>query len=298
MKVLSFGSLNVDYVYKVDHIAAKGETLSSLERNIFCGGKGLNQSVALARAGAETWHAGNIGEHDTFLLDMLTSAGVNVSCVKKLSEIPSGHTIIQNSSDGDNCIILFGGANQEVTKTQAEETIAKFEAGDYIVLQNEINNLHWIMECAHKKGMRIVLNPSPMNEKIFTLPLQYVNWFLLNEIEAAQLSGTDSEEPEVLMRRVAERFPEAGIVLTLGSKGSVCRYRGELVFQDAVQVRAVDTTAAGDTFTGYFIAGIIAGQDIKTCMAKASKAAAVTVTRNGAAPSIPTMREVDQAVLV
>ena len=297
MKVLSFGSLNYDHVYQMDHFVEPKETQSSLAYSRGFGGKGLNQSIALAKAGVEVYHAGKVGYDGQDFIDYLNKYGVNTDYLTKDDSLATGHAIIQICK-GQNCIILFGGANQEVTKTQAEETIAKFEAGDYIVLQNEINNLHWIMECAHKKGMRIVLNPSPMNEKIFTLPLQYVNWFLLNEIEAAQLSGTDSEEPEVLMRRVAERFPEAGIVLTLGSKGSVCRYRGELVFQDAVQVRAVDTTAAGDTFTGYFIAGIIAGQDIKTCMAKASKAAAVTVTRNGAAPSIPTMREVDQAVLV
>ena len=187
MKILNFGSLNVDYVYKLPHIVAKGETISSRSLNIYPGGKGLNQSIALGRAGAEVYHAGAIGEDGKFLVDFLESAGVNTKFIKIHSDIKSGHAIIQNDADGDNCIILYGGANQAITREQIDRTLEEFESGDYLILQNEINELNYIVEKAHQIGMQIVLNPSPMDEKITALPLEYIDYFLLNEIEANQI---------------------------------------------------------------------------------------------------------------
>ena len=191
MKVLNFGSLNIDYVYKVEHIVKRGETLSSQMLNIYPGGKGLNQSVALGKAGIDVWHAGAVGEDGTFLIELLKEAGVDTSYVKILTDIKSGHAIIQNDKEGDNCIVLYGGANQAITKEQVDQTLNRFEEGDYLILQNEINELDYIMEKAHEKGMRIVLNPSPANEMIQKLPLSYVNYFILNEIEAGRILETD-----------------------------------------------------------------------------------------------------------
>ena len=189
MKVLCFGSLNIDYTYKVEHFVKKGETLSSDGLGVYGGGKGLNQSVALAKAGTEVYHAGAIGQDGMFLLDMLKDAGVHTEYVKVLDEVRTGNAIIQNDKSGDNCILLYGGANQAITREQVDEVMAHFEKGDYIVLQNEINELAYIMEKAHEKGLVIVLNPSPMNEKISTLPLDTVNYFLLNESEESQILG-------------------------------------------------------------------------------------------------------------
>ena len=104
MKILNFGSLNIDYVYKVDHIVQRGETQHSISRSVFSGGKGLNQSVAMAKAGLPVYHAGCIGAGGEFLLDVLHESGVDTSLVKVLQDTPSGHTVIQNSKDGDNCI--------------------------------------------------------------------------------------------------------------------------------------------------------------------------------------------------
>ena len=185
MKVLCFGSLNIDYTYKVDHFVKKGETLSSDALHVFGGGKGLNQSVALAKAGCEVYHAGAIGEDGLFLLDMLKSSGAKTDYVKILKDEKTGHAIIQNDRSGDNCILLYGGANQAMNKSQVDEVLSHFEKGDYIVLQNEINELTYIVEKAHERGMIIILNPSPMNEKILALPLEVVDYFILNEIEAA-----------------------------------------------------------------------------------------------------------------
>lgn len=292
MKVLCFGSLNIDYTYKVDHFVQKGETMSSFGLQVFSGGKGLNQSIALAKAGAEIYHAGAIGEDGRFLLTQMEEAGVNTRFVAVLSETRSGNAIIQNDKDGDNCIILYGGANQAITRKQVDEVVAEFEEGDFIILQNEINELGYIMEKAHEKKMKIVLNPSPMNEKILALPLNYVDYFMLNEVEAGQILHTTEISGEVLTDQLLEHFPNASIVLTLGGNGSVYADKNKKVPQAVYRVKAVDTTAAGDTFTGFFIAGLVHGESVEVAMDMASKAAAIAVTRPGAAPSIPTFEEV------
>ena len=184
MKILNFGSLNIDYVYNVDHFVQKGETISSSQMNIFSGGKGLNQSVALGRAGAKVFHAGRIGKDGEFLVEQLKEAGVNTDLVVVDEDCSTGHAIIQNDAEGDNCILLYGGANQRITKEQIDAALEQFDAGDYLVLQNEISNLPYLMEKAAEKQMKIVLNPSPMDEKIKALPLDKVTLFFVNEIEA------------------------------------------------------------------------------------------------------------------
>lgn len=294
MKVLCFGSLNIDYTYKVEHFVQKGETISSQSLQVFSGGKGLNQSIALAKAGADTYHAGAIGMDGRFLLEQMEEAGVHTEMVSVLAEVRSGNAIIQNDRDGDNCIILYGGANQAITRKQVEEVIARFDAGDYIVLQNEINELAYIMKKAHERGMKVILNPSPMDEKISALPLNDVDYFLLNEVEAEQILNTEETAGEVLADKLVERFPGAAIVLTLGSRGSIYADGSRKIRQQAYRVKAVDTTAAGDTFTGYFIAGIAAGEPAERAMEMAARASAIAVTRAGAAPSIPYRKEVEE----
>ena len=295
MKVLCFGSLNIDYTYKVPHFVKKGETLASERLQVFGGGKGLNQSVALAKAGTEVYHAGSIGQDGMFLLDMLKDAGANTDFVKILDTVRTGNAIIQNDKSGDNCIILYGGANQAITREQVDEVMSHFESGDNLVLQNEINALGYIVEKAHEKGMIIVLNPSPMNEKILALPLDVINYFILNEVEAAQILGKEDkgeESWEQIADDLLKKFPQATIVLTMGSEGSVFKNQKETVCQSIYKVQAVDTTAAGDTFSGYFIGGILGGLSAKEAMDQASKASAIAVTRKGAAPSIPLLAEV------
>lgn len=292
-KVLCFGSLNIDYTYKVDHFVQKGETISSQGLQVFSGGKGLNQSTALAKAGVEIYHAGAVGRDGEFLLEQLRDVGVHTENVAVLTEVRSGNAIIQNDAEGDNCIILYGGANQAVTREQADAVIGKFSAGDYIILQNEISELAYIMETAHKKGMRIVLNPSPMNDKILALPLEKVDLLILNEVEAGQILDTDETDGDVLMEKLLKRFSEMKFVLTLGSQGSIYGDKRQKIKQSAYRVKAVDTTAAGDTFTGFFIGSLVRGLSVEQAMDIASRASAIAVTRSGAAPSIPTWDEVE-----
>ena len=297
MKILSFGSLNIDYVYKVPHFVKKGETLSAKELNVYTGGKGLNQSIALARAGVETYQAGAIGTDGMFLLEQLKEAGVKTDLVKILDDVRTGNAIIQNDDEGDNCIVLFGGANQAITKEQVDEVFKDFTNEDYLLIQNEINELSYIVEKAKEEGMKIILNPSPMNEKIMKLPLDQIDYFILNEIEAMQILEMDKPEEidgKYIASLLHERFKDATIVLTLGSEGSVCISDDEYVEQSIYKVKAIDTTAAGDTYTGYFIAGILNGKTIKESMDIASKASAIAVTRQGAAPSIPVLEAVEE----
>lgn len=297
MKILSFGSLNIDYVYSVPHFVKKGETLSAKELNVYTGGKGLNQSIALARAGVETYQAGAIGTDGMFLLEQLKEAGVKTDLVKILDDVRTGNAIIQNDDEGDNCIVLFGGANQAITKEQVDEAFKDFTNEDYLLIQNEINELSYIVEKAKEEGMKIILNPSPMNEKIMKLPLDQIDYFILNEIEAMQILEMDKPEEidgKYIASLLHERFKDATIVLTLGSEGSACISDDEYVEQSIYKVKAIDTTAAGDTYTGYFISGILNGKTIKESMDIASKASAIAVTRQGAAPSIPVLEEVEE----
>ena len=288
MKVLNYGSLNIDNVYSVDHFVRGGETLSSSKMEIFSGGKGLNQSIALAKSGAEVWHAGAVGESDGELKD----AGVNVSLVSHV-EGKTGHAIIQRDGDGQNCILLYGGANQKITREQVDQAMEHFQAGDFLILQNEIYEIAYIMEKAHEKGMKIVLNPSPMDEKIGGYPLEYVDYFLLNEIEAGDICREQGEGEE-LLKKLSAMFPKAKIVLTLGGDGSMYK-DGDLVLKQPIyRVPVVDTTAAGDTFTGFFIGGLMQGEDPKTALDHAAKAAAIAVSRPGAAPSIPDRSELEK----
>ena len=291
MRVLNFGSLNLDYVYQVGHFVQPGETLSAVSQTVNPGGKGLNQSIALAKAGAEVCHAGCIGTDGENLRELLKENGVNT---EYLREVPAlqGNAVIQVNPEGQNCILLFGGSNQCITEEQIDQTIKNFAPGDWLVLQNEINNLPRIVDAGHDQGMKIVLNPSPFNEKLSEVNFGKLTWLLVNEIEAEQLSGSRESDKAWLL--LHEKYPSLSLLVTLGSEGSAAYTKRETVYRKAFPVTAVDTTAAGDTFTGYFVAGLMEGRTLRDCMCRAGMAAAISVTRPGAAPSIPGRKEVEK----
>ncbi|NLM18584.1 MAG: ribokinase [Clostridiaceae bacterium] len=293
MKILNFGSLNIDYVYNVDHIIVSGETLSASDRNIFPGGKGLNQSVAFARAGANVWHAGNIGKEDGgILLDTLKENSINTDYLQQLDNAPSGHTVIQVDKTGLNCILVYGGANSLQTRENIDNTLKNFSANDYLILQNEINDISYIMEKAKSIGMKIILNPSPIDEDILALPLDYVDVFMVNEIEAAQLVDGDSDEE--LLDNFVKKYPDAHTVMTIGSRGAHYAYKDQREFHGIFDIKVVDSTAAGDTFTGYFIQTFAETNDAYEALRVASAASTLAVSRAGASTSIPYLEEVEQ----
>lgn len=294
MKVLNFGSLNMDYVYQVDHILVPGETLTSSSRNTFCGGKGLNQSIAMARAGVPVYHAGLVGEGGEPLLTACKENGVNTEFIRNV-EGPCGHTMIQVDKDGQNCILLFGGSNRCMTRAFVDEVLSHFDQGDMLVLQNEINELDYIIDCAWEKGMKIVLNPSPYDSALDACDLSKISLFLVNEIEGFQITG--EKEPDKILAVIREKYPKAGIVLTLGGQGSVYQDETGVYRQGIYKVKAVDTTAAGDTFTGYFISSILDGMPPAEGLSLAAKASAIAVSRPGATASIPVREEVLKAEL-
>ncbi|MBR2675942.1 MAG: ribokinase [Solobacterium sp.] len=289
MKILNFGSLNIDYTYQVDHFVRPGETEASFSRMTACGGKGLNQSIALAKSGSHVFHAGAVGKTDGgILLDALKNAGVNTDYVLQLEDTPSGSAFIQVNPEGENCIVLDGGANQAITRAYADEVLSHFVNRDWLVLQNEISEIPYIIEKAHDIGMTIVLNPSPMNPSVWKMPLGYVDYFLLNEEEASLLSE-NAKDP---LQELQNRYPNSAIVVTYGSKGSVCVKDGIRTEQESYPVTAVDTVGAGDTYTGFLIGSLAEGVDLQTAMRFASKASAISVTRKGASTSIPELKEV------
>ncbi|MGN8968319.1 ribokinase [Intestinimonas sp. HCP28S3_D6] len=288
MRVLNFGSLNIDYVYQVDHFVQPGETMSSLSLQVNCGGKGLNQSVALARAGVEVWHAGCIGPEGEFLRDKLTSAGVDTTFVRQV-EGSTGHAIIQVDRSGQNSILLYDGANSRITESFVDQVLEHFAPGDVALLQNETSCVGYIMDRAAALGMRIALNAAPANEKLNGLPLEKLSWLLVNEVEGAFLAGT--EDPEEIARVLTARYPKTMLVLTLGVQGSLAVLGQERVRMPARTVKAVDTTAAGDTFTGYFLRGVLDGRSLEESLGLAAAASALAVTRVGAADAVPAYDE-------
>ena len=289
MRVLNIGSLNLDYVYSVDHIILPGETEATGTRNVFLGGKGINQSMALAKAGVEVYHGGLIGNGGQPFLDACKEYGVHADFIRKV-DAPDGHTIIQIDKNAQNSILLFGGTNQMLTEEFVDEILSNFTSEDILLLQNEVNLLPYIVDQAYAKGMQITLNPSPFNEKLDAVDMSKISIFLLNEVEGNQLTGLT--EPNDILDKLQELYPHARIVLTLGKDGAMYADQTQRVYQPIFKVKAVDTTAAGDTFTGYFLAGLMSGMDMQEVLKMSAKASSIAVTREGAVPSIPYRAEV------
>lgn len=293
MRVLNMGSLNIDYVYTVDHIILPGETEATGGRNVFLGGKGINQSCALAKAGVEVWHGGLIGEEGKLFLDACDEYGVNRTFIRTVDG-PNGHTVIQIDKNAQNSILLFGGANQRFTEEFIDEILAHFTGEDILLLQNEVNLLGYMVDRAYEKGMTIVLNPSPFNEKLKSVDMSKISIFILNEVEGNQLTG--ETDPEKILSKMHMLYPNARIMLTLGKDGAVYSDAQQKVFQPIFPVQAVDTTAAGDTFTGYFLAGLVEGLPMEQVLKMSAKASSICVTRPGAVPSVPYRAEVMEAL--
>ena len=288
MKILNFGSLNIDYTYRVDNFVKGGETISAstMQKNI--GGKGLNQSVALARAGARVYHAGSIGQDGYFLVKYLQENGVNTDHIF-VGETATGHAIIQLDDKGQNCIIIYGGANTQITTEHIDDVLKCFDTGDVLLLQNEINNGRYIIEKAKEKGMVVVVNPSPVTN--LDMPLELVDYFLLNEHEAAALFHC--EDISVITEAMRRDYPQAKFVLTLGENGVIYIDKDSTIKQDAIKTQVVDTTAAGDTFTAALTLEYLKDKDLERAAIFSCAAAAIAVGRMGASSSIPYLAEVE-----
>ncbi|SHE38706.1 ribokinase [Marinomonas polaris DSM 16579] len=298
MTIYNFGSINLDHLYQLDHFVRPGETMASNSYQCLLGGKGANQSVALAKAGADVKHVGAIHHSDQAVIDQLESLGVDTGLIKRI-DVPTGHAIIQLTKEAENSIILYQGANHALTEEQVDQVLSQANAGDWVLLQNETNLIEYIMRKAQENKVKVAFNPAPMDAELTKKVLGFVDLLIVNEVEAMDLIGTTDIDSTIVA--FPKAYPELAVLMTLGKAG-VCYFTGKESDQEnnyegglsvkAFSVEAVDTTAAGDTFIGFCLSSLMNGEDMTQAITRACAASAICVTRLGAASSIPTQDEV------
>ena len=294
MKIVCLGSLVRDNIYKVPHFVLPGETLPSDNLQIFLGGKGLNQAVALKRAGfPEVYLAGGYGTDGAEFLTYLDEQKIDHRFLYPV-KMPNGHAVIQLTPQGQNAIVHYSGSNRHLPEVLVDNLLDFLEEGDFLVAQNEVNLLPELFEALPKKGVKIAFNPSPCDESAQKLPLKKAAYLIVNEVEGECLSGLSPKDPIAMIAALVKKYKGASIILTLGADGSYFSDGQETLFQKAYHVVAVDTVGAGDTFAGYLFAALAGGIAPKDAMDLSARAAAISVTRHGAAPSIPKLSEVLQ----
>jgi ribokinase len=280
--------MNIDYVYGVTHVAKARENIAAHTHSVYMGGKGLNQSIALARAGAQVWHVGVIGYDGANLKKILNDNGVDTRLIHSLPGA-SGHAVIQVDANGENSIIIYGGTNQSYTPALIQLALEHSDPDDIVLLQNEINDVPRIMEKTKAMNRKIVFHFSPTTAHFSHYPLEYVDILILNLKQGRLL--TQQEIPDAILASLQRRYPTTAIVLTMGSEGVRFVDNYERIFVPAERVPPVDATAGGDTFVGYFLARWLLGDDLKSSLTLACRAAALCITRKGAATSIPYLHE-------
>ena len=288
MKTLVFGSCNLDHTYQAPRIVSPGETLAVRRVSLNPGGKGVNQSVALKRAGLDVYYAGCRGADGAALQRLLEENGVRTDFFRT-ADTPTGAAYIQVADTGENAILIYHGANFAVTRPMIDEVLAAFAPGDLLVMQNEISERDHLIEAGHSRGMRLVFNPSPFEACLREIDYGKLWLVFLNETE---LSGLSAGKPlSSFMEEMRLKYPDTRWVVTFGAEGSLYFDRHVCVRQAAFPVNAVDTTCAGDTFTGFFTAALVRGETPQDALRLGAAAAAVTVSRVGAAGVIPTQEE-------
>ena len=289
MTIYNFGSINLDHLYQLDHFVRPGETMASNSYQCLLGGKGANQSVALAKAGADVKHVGAIHHSDQSIIDQLESLGVNTDLIRRI-DVPTGHAIIQLTKEAENSIILYQGANHALTEEQIDQVLSSANEGDWVLLQNETNLIEYIMRKAQENKLNVAFNPAPMDVELTKKVLEFVDLLIVNEVEAMDLIGT--KDIDSTIEAFPKAYPDLAVLMTLGKAG-VCYFSDNKTLSvEAFSVDAVDTTAAGDTFIGFCLSSLMKGDEIKQAMTRACAASAICVTRLGAASAIPTQEEV------
>ncbi|MBD3678212.1 MAG: ribokinase [Rhodobacteraceae bacterium] len=286
MPIYSLGSINADHFYDLPHLPGPGETLAATGFRTGLGGKGANQSVAAAKAGAKVTHIGAVGPEGGWAVDRLRALGVETSGIATL-ETATGHAIINIDRAGENAIVIYPGANRGLSEAQIRETLANAGGSDTLILQNETNAQLEGARIARAKGMRVVYSAAPFEEAAVRAILPEISLLILNAVEADQLCTAFGcglgalPVPELLVTKGAE-----------GAEWHALR-AGQTTHMPAFDVKPVDTTGAGDCFAGYFAAGLDEGLPVEAALRLASAAAALKVTRPGTADAIPDRAEVD-----
>ncbi|WP_424832149.1 ribokinase [Ruegeria sp.] len=287
MTIWNLGSINADMIYDVPHLPGPGETLAADRLARFLGGKGANMSVAAARAGAQVAHVGAIGPDGRWAFDRLTEYGVDTRHIAEV-DIPTGHAIIAVDAQGENNIILFSGSNQAISIDQLEQALSSASTGDLLVMQNETNLQVEAAKLGRQLGLKVCYAAAPFQAEAVQAILPFLDFLILNRIEAEQLGQSTG----LALSDLAVEH----VIVTLGSDGARYYQRGkDPVDFAAHKVKPVDTTGAGDTFTGYVLAGMDRGMPMSQAIVQANRAAALMVTRHGTADVIPDLKEVRDA---
>ena len=288
MKVLVFGSFNIDRVYTLPRLPERGETLYCGNYEIHVGGKGLNQALAFQKAGAQVFAAGRIGPDGAFLADHLRDHGVDVSAIDRTAA-HSGHAVIEVDPEGQNQMVLFGGANREIAEDYCDRLLAAHRDASLLLTQYETSCVEYMLRRAKEAGVRTAMNPSPFTEALRDFPYELADILILNESEGAAITG--EREPEKAAREL-QRRSRGEVILTMGADGALFCNGPRLIREPAVPANAVDTTGAGDTFTGYCLYELLRGAAPREALHMGAAAAAIEVTRPGAAEAIPSRDEV------
>lgn len=283
MAIFNLGSINIDHFYRVPHLPNAGETLAATDYSTGLGGKGANQSVAAVSGGAQVVHIGTIGTDGRWTLERLRGFGVGVDHIA-IVDAPTAHAIINVDESGENAIVIFPSANEQQDEARIEAALAYGAEGDFLLLQNETNLVSYTAETAQNLGMQVVYSAAPFDAGKIEEVLPFIDMLVLNEVEAKQLSSA--------LGVSANNLPVAGVLVTMGAEGAEYRTGGKTISVPAFVVDPVDTTGAGDTYLGFFVAGLDAGMDIKGAMTFAAAGAAIQVTRTGTADAIPGLEEV------
>ena len=289
MAIYNLGSVNIDHVYRVPHLPMPGETLASSSFQSGLGGKGANQSIAIARAGGQVFHIGAIGSDGGWLADKMADAGVDTRFLSVI-EVSTGHAIINVDDEAENTIVLYSGANRALTEMHVNKALSDAGAGDWLLLQNETNMGAYAASLAKDKGMKVAYAAAPFDSDAAAAMLPMTDLLAVNDIEAAQLSealGVD-----------AANIPVNQMLITRGADGATLQTGGEADFVKASRVEPVDTTGAGDTFLGYFLCSLDMGRTPQDALLHATAASAIQVTNLGAAEAIPTLSDVNEFLKV
>ena len=287
MTVWNLGSINIDNIYHLDHLPGAGETIAATSYQQGLGGKGANMSVAIARAGSHVRHIGAVGPEGRWAVERLMEYGVDTRSIS-IGDAPTGHANIHIDPSGENQIVIHGGANQTISFDDIQTALREARPGDIFLTQNETNGQAEAIALAKERSMRVVYAAAPFSADAVRQVLPSCDLLILNAVEAEQLS----QSLDVNLAQV----PVAEMVVTLGGDGA--RYikatAGTDILIPALKVEAVDTTGAGDTFTGYLVAGLDRGWSMEQSLRRANHAAALMVTRVGTADVIPDLKEIEE----
>lgn len=286
MAIYNLGSINLDNVYLVPHLPEPGETLAATGFQQGLGGKGANMSVAAARAAARVIHIGAVGADGRWAVERLLEYGVDTRFIAT-STVATGHANICVDPAGENSIVIFGGANQKISADDLGRALSEASTADTLLLQNETNAQTEAVRLAKSMGLRVVYAAAPFDVSAVRAVMDHVDLMVLNAVEAAQL---ESETGSKLIE-----LPISDIIVTRGSKGCdwISKSAGQIQHFDAIKTEVIDTTGAGDTFTGYVAAGLDRGMPMGQAIGLATRAAALMVGRLGTADVIPDLKEIE-----